>query len=84
LRIKAFLEFYKLAKVAIVQILGSVEDERYFSSLAFLKNKLSNSLDTHLECVVGMHSQKIFTLETFSYEAAYNEWMAGANQRYGL
>jgi len=52
LRIKIFLEFYKLVEIAIVQVLGSIEDERCFSSLSFLKNKLWNSLDTHLECVV--------------------------------
>jgi len=84
LRVKAFPEFYKLAEIAIVQVLGSVEDERCFSSLAFLKNKLRNSLDTHLECVVGMYSQKIFTLENFPYEDAYNEWAAAVDQRYGL
>jgi len=56
LKVKAFPEFYKLDEVAIVQVLGFVEDERCFNSLAFLKNKLQNSLDTYLECVVGMYS----------------------------
>jgi len=55
MRVKAFPEYYKLAQVAIVQVLGSVEDERCFSSLAFLKNKLRNSLDMHLECGVEMY-----------------------------
>ncbi len=40
LRVKAFLEYYRLVEVAIVQVLGSMEDERCFNSLAFLKNKL--------------------------------------------
>jgi len=74
-----------LAKVAIIQVLGSVEDERCFSSLTFLKNKLRNSLDTHFECVVGMYTQKIFSLETFPYNNdAYNQWVEGVDQRYGL
>ena len=34
-----FPEFVKLAEIAIVQLLGSVEDERTFSSLSFLKDK---------------------------------------------
>jgi hypothetical protein len=84
LRVKAFPEFYKLAEVATVQVLGSVEDERCFSSLAFLKNKLQNALDTHLECVVGIYSQKIFTLETFLYDETYNGWATGVDRRYGL
>jgi len=65
LRVKAFSEYYKLIEVAIVQVLGSIEDERCFSSLAFVKNKPRNSLDPHQENVVEMYSQKIFTLETF-------------------
>jgi len=84
LRVKAFPEYYRLAEIAVVQVLGSVEDERCFSSLAFLKNKLRNSLDTHLECVVGMYSPKLFSLESFPYEAAYTEWAAAADCRYGL
>lgn len=84
LRVKAFPEYFKLAQIAIVQVLGSVEDERCFSSLAFLKNKLRNSLDMHLECVVGMYSQKIFSLETFPYDDAHNEWAAATDRRYGL
>jgi len=35
-----FIKYLKLAKMAIVHVLRSVKDERCFSSLAFLKNKL--------------------------------------------
>jgi hypothetical protein len=51
-----FPEYMKLAKMAVVHVLGSVQDERCFSSLSFLKNKLRNALDEHLELVVGMYS----------------------------
>jgi len=84
LRVKAFPEYFRLAEIAIVQVLGSVEDERCFSSLAFLKNKLRNSLDTHLELVVGMYSQKLFSLESFPYDDAHSEWAVAADRRYGL
>jgi len=60
--VKAFHEYYKLVEVAIIQVLGFVENKRCFSSLAFLKNKLRNSLNAHPKCVVGMYLQKIFTL----------------------
>jgi hypothetical protein len=37
---KCFLEYFKLAEIAVVHVLGSVEDERTFSSLSFLKDKI--------------------------------------------
>ena len=80
-----FSEYMKLAEMAIVHVLGSVEDERVFSSVAFLKSKVRNSLETHLQCVVGMYSQKIYTLETFPYDAAFQKWLVGGERyRYGL
>jgi hypothetical protein len=35
-----FLEYFKLVEMAIIHVLGSVEDECCFSILAFLNNKL--------------------------------------------
>jgi hypothetical protein len=49
--------------------------------LSFLKNKLRNSLDEHLELVVGMYSQKIFSLEDFSYDTCFDRW-ANSGERY--
>ena len=52
-----FPKFAKLVEIAIVQVLGSVEDERTFSSLSFLKDKTRNRLDNaHLSLVVGKHA----------------------------
>lgn len=84
LRVKAFPEYFRLAEVALVHVLGSVEDERCFSSLAFLKNKLRNCLNEHLQLVVGMYSQKIFTMENFPYEESFDEWMNAVDRRYGV
>ena len=58
----------------------SVEDERCSSSLSFLKDKLQNSLDVHLSLIVGMYSQKLFILETFSFDATFDAWMQGAEK----
>ena len=58
----------------MVTVLGSVEDERTFSTLNFMKNKLRNRLLTHLPVVVGMHAQDFFSLSDFPYDAAYEEW----------
>lgn len=82
--LKAFPEYFWLAEVALVHVLGSLEDERCYSSLAFLKNKLRNCLNEHLQLVVGMYSQKIFTLENFPYEEAFEEWMSAVDRRYGV
>ncbi len=61
----SFLEYFKLAEIAIAHVLGSVKDECCFSSLAFLKNKLWATLDPHLPLVVGMYNQKFYILKTF-------------------
>lgn len=80
-----FSEFMKLAEVAVIHVLGSVEDERTFSSVAFLKSKLRNTLSMHLELVVGMYSQRIFSLENFPYESVFDDWVHGGERyRYGV
>jgi hypothetical protein len=67
-------EYIKLAEIAVVLILGSVEDERMFSTLSFMKDKLRNRLQTHLLLVVSMHGQNFFDINTFLYEQAYSDW----------
>ena len=67
-------EYMKIAELAVVTVLGSVEDERTFSTLSFMKNKLRNRLATHLPLVVGMHAQEFYGIEDFPYDAAYEEW----------
>lgn len=81
-----FSEYLKLAEISLVHVIGSVEDERTFSTLSFLKNKLRNALNEHLPLVVGMYSQKLYTLDSFPYQAAFEKWLAGAKRygRYGL
>lgn len=80
-----FSEYFKLAEMAVVYVLGSVEDERYFSSVNFLKSKVRNNLEGHLQLVVGMFSQRIFNLENFPYDATFSDWLNGCERfRYGL
>jgi hypothetical protein len=68
-----FPEYLKLVEIAMIHVLGSIEDESSFSSVSFLKNKLRNCLNPHLE-LVAMYSQKFFTLENFPYQASYDLW----------
>ncbi len=67
----SFLEYFKLVEIAMVQVIGSVEDERCFISLAFGKSKLCNRLTTNLGLVVKMFSQKFYTLQNFPYAKAF-------------
>lgn len=38
-------EFHKVAKIVVVQVMGSVEDERTFATLSFMKTCLRNKLE---------------------------------------
>lgn len=80
---QSFSEFLKLAELAVTHVIGSVEDERLFSALKFVKSKLRASLDDHLQVAVGMYAQRIFTLETFPYPKVFDEWYStGGRGRY--
>ena len=54
------IETFKLVELCLTMILGSVEDERVFSALGFLKSKVRNKLDKNLE--------NFLSLYTFRYE----------------
>ncbi len=65
--VSSFLMYVELVKLAMVHIIGIVEDERCFSTLAFLKSKLHNKFNIHLLIVVHMFAQQLYTLENFPY-----------------
>jgi hypothetical protein len=69
-----FFEYLKVAEIAMVRVLSSVEDEQCFNSIAFLKNKVWNRLKNHLQLVVSMYAKKFFTLHNFLYEDTYEMW----------
>jgi hypothetical protein len=54
----------------MTHILGLVEDERYFNSVSFLKSKMRNQLNLHLQ-LVAMYAQIFFTLENFPYATTF-------------
>lgn len=64
----------KLAKLAMVQVIGSVEDERCFFTLAFMKSILCNKLTTHLPLVVHMFAQHFYTIQNFPYGECIEQW----------
>jgi hypothetical protein len=69
-----FLEYIKLAKLAMVQIIGNVEDEICLSISAFMKSKFHNKLTTHFPNVVCMFALQFYTLENFSYAECIEPW----------
>ena len=75
-------EFMKLAQIAVTAILGSCEDERTFSTLSFVKNKVRNRLQENLDTCIRMFSQSWYTLESFPYNVAFDHWRE-AKERHG-
>lgn len=53
--------------LCILQVLGSIEDERTFLNVSFMKNKLHNHLTEHLPLVTSMLTQEHYTLTSFPY-----------------
>jgi len=51
-------KYTKLAKFDVVQVIGSIENECFFSTLIFMKIKLKNTLTMHLELLIHMFSLK--------------------------
>lgn len=61
-------------------ILGSVEDERVFSALGFLKSNIRNKLDKNLENCLRLYTSK-YEINTFPYERALKLWMKKCQRR---
>ncbi len=68
------VEFMKMAKLAMIQIMGFVKNERTFSTLIFMKTRLWNRLCEHLGMVVMMFAQPFYTIDTFPYDDAITTW----------
>ncbi len=65
-------EYMKVVEVAIVIVLNSVEDERTFRNLAYMKNKLCNWLTTHFDLCVHIFT---YSVPNFPYDAVIVTWM---------
>jgi hypothetical protein len=78
--IDSISEFFKLADLCLTMILGSVEDERVFSALGFLKSKLRNKLDKNLENCLRLYTSR-YEVHTFPYDRALKLWMKKCQRR---
>ncbi len=58
----------------------SVEEERTFSGMNFLKSKLRNRLDGHLDMCMRFFCQDFYTMQSFPYDRAYKAWGNAKNR----
>jgi hypothetical protein len=61
----------RLSKIAITAVLGNCKDERTFSNLDFVKNRVWNHLGGHLVTIVKLYLQGYYSIESFSFVEAY-------------
>ena len=75
-------EWGVLAELALVMVPGSVEAERIFSTMTFIKDdNLRNRLTTHLSLCTRIYRQHTYTLANFPYAEAIKAWRAAATTR---
>jgi hypothetical protein len=64
-----FLEYIKLSVIAMVHVLGLVEDKCCFSSLTFLKDKLCNHLaNGHPSIIMDIFNQHLIFKQSYVYD----------------
>ncbi|KAH7428771.1 hypothetical protein KP509_09G016700 [Ceratopteris richardii] len=73
-------EYFKVANLCLTMILGSVEDERLWSSLTFIRNATRNRLNKNLDTCLRLFVSKS-DLETFPFEEAYVIWKSQCQRR---
>ncbi len=75
-------EWFRFAKLAITIVPGSVEAERAFSALSFIKNSLRNRLgQEHMNACMLAFTQQSFTTSTFPYREALDAWYSDKQWR---
>jgi hypothetical protein len=76
-------EFMKLAELAIIQIIRTIEDEKTFSILTFMKFKLWNQFVGCLNIVICMFTQDFFNKDFFLFLVSISYWNDGDKVRVG-
>jgi hypothetical protein len=68
-------EFMKLAKIVVALVVfGLVENEHTFNITSFMKSRLWNQLNTHLDLYTHFFNQQIFILQSFHYDQTITKW----------
>ncbi|KAJ9528914.1 hypothetical protein QJQ45_000478 [Haematococcus lacustris] len=80
-------EYGRLAELAMVMVPGSVEEERMFSAMAYLKDDTRNRLnEEHLNVCARAFHTVTHGVSDFPYQEAIGVWLDAANKkgRYGV
>ena len=71
----SFSDWLSLANIALVQVFGSVEEERLFSKLAFIKEERRNRLLLdHLNVCLVLATQRMWAFRDFPFLRAVQKW----------
>ncbi len=74
--------WFQFAKLAMTIVPGSVEAERAFSTLSYIKHKLRNRLgQEHTNVCMLAYTQRWFTTSTFPCKEALDAWYADKQWR---
>ena len=73
-------EYFKLVDLCQTMPLGSVEDERMFSALSFLKSKLRNKLDKNVDTCLILYVTK-YDITNFPFNRALALWRSVCERR---
>ena len=73
-------KYFKLTNLCLTMILGSVEDEIFFSTLGFLKSKVRNKLDKDLDNCLRLYNSR-YEVESFPYDRAASIWRKQCQKR---
>jgi len=60
-------KYANLTQIAMIQVLGSMEDEQVFNNLNFIKTNICNQLIDNLALCVHMFGQSFFIMHNFPY-----------------
>ena len=71
----SFSDWLSLANIALVQVFGSVEEERLFSKLAFIKEERRNRLlSDHLNACLVLATRLMWAFRDFPFLRAVQKW----------
>jgi len=75
-------DWLSLANIALVQVFGSVEEERLFSKLAFVKEERRNRLLLdHLNVCLVLATQRMWAFRDFPFLRALQNWLEAKKRR---
>jgi hypothetical protein len=75
-------DWLSLANTALVQVFGSVEEERLFSKLAFIKEERRNRLlSDHLNACLVLATQRMWAFRDFPFLRAVQKWFEAKKRR---